>query len=353
MNTPTSNVKNTDMPCQRLGEKGPTVSRHALGTMTFGAETDEGEAHNMLDLFVARGGTLIDTADVYSDGASEEMIGRWGVARGGMDDLIVATKCRFSATPGSRGGSRRAVLKRVDASLERLKLDAIDLFFIHGWDDETDVAETLGALGDLLRAGKIHHVGWSNVTGWQLERICRIAEANGLPVPCALQPQYSLLDRGIELEVLPCALENGIGLIPWSPLGGGWLTGKYAADERPTGATRLGDDPNRGVEAYETRNTERTHNILRATSAVAARHGRPMSHVALAWLASRPGVASILLGARHADQLADNLDAVGLALDQEDIEVLTQASCTPLPDYPYGFVRDWSGVVHWDRFDAP
>ncbi|MCB5200614.1 aldo/keto reductase [Loktanella sp. TSTF-M6] len=144
-----------------------------------------------------------------------------------------------------------------------------------------------------------------------------------------------------------------MGLTPWSPLGGGWLTGKYAADERPTGATRLGDDPNRGVEAYETRNTERTHNILRATSAVAARHGRPMSHVALAWLASRPGVASILLGARNADQLADNLDAVGLALDQEDIEVLTQASCTPLPDYPYGFVRDWSGVAHWDRFDAP
>ncbi|TRD14543.1 aldo/keto reductase [Palleronia caenipelagi] len=340
------------MPSKRLGQTGPTVSLHALGTMTFGAETDESDAHRMLDLFVDRGGNLIDTADVYSDGASEEMIGRWGKTRGHMDDLIVATKCRFSPTPGSQGGSRRAVFKRVDASLRRLNLDSIDLLFIHGWDDETDVAETLAALGDLVRAGKIHHVGWSNVTGWQLERICSAAAVNGLPVPCALQPQYSLLERGIELEVLPCALENGVGLTPWSPLGGGWLTGKYAADKRPTGQTRLGDDPNRGVEAYDKRNTERTHSILRAVSAVAECHGRPMSHVALAWLASRPGVASILLGARNADQLAANLDAADFALHEEEIKALTQASDAPLPDYPYGFVRDWSGVAHWDRFRA-
>jgi aryl-alcohol dehydrogenase-like predicted oxidoreductase len=266
-----------------------------------------------------------------------------------MDDLIVATKCRFAPTPGSRGGSRRAVLRRAEASLTRLKMDAIDLFFVHGWDAETDVAETLQALGDLVRAGKVHHVGWSNVTGWQLERVCRTAQANGLPMPCALQPQYSLLDRGIELEVLPCALENGVGLTPWSPLGGGWLTGKYAANERPTGATRLGDDPDRGVEAYDKRNTERTHAVLRAVAAVAERHGRPMAHVALAWLAGRPGVASILLGARNAEQLAGNLDVVGLTLGSDDLAALTRASATPLPDYPYGFVRDWSGVAHWDR----
>jgi len=131
--------------------------------------------------------------------------------------------------------------------LRRLKLDAIDLYFIHGWDDETDIEETLVALRDLRSQGKIHHIGWSNVTGWQLERICQTANALGLPGPCALQPQYSLLERGIELEVLPCAVENSIGLTPWSPLGGGWLTGKYAANQTPVGATRLGEDPERAV----------------------------------------------------------------------------------------------------------
>lgn len=342
-----------DMPTAPLGRAGPLVSRHALGTMTFGAETDEAVAHRMLDAFVARGGTLIDTADVYSAGASEAMIGRWIAARGGTgggtDDVVIATKCRFLPTPGSRGGSRRAVLRRVEASLARLKVDAIDLLFIHGWDAETDVAETLGALGDLVRAGKVHHVGWSNVTGWQLERIVRVARANGLPVPCALQPQYNLLDRGIEWEVVPCALENGVGLTPWSPLGGGWLTGKYGADARPTGATRLGDDPARGVEAYDRRNTPRTHAILDAVRGVAGRHDRPMAHVALAWLAGRPGVASVLLGARTVEQLEANMDAIDLALPPDDVDALTRASAPGLPDYPYGFVAEWAGVDHWER----
>ncbi|MEM8643622.1 MAG: aldo/keto reductase [Pseudomonadota bacterium] len=346
----TSPIEHTpDMPRRPLGAAGPVVSQYALGTMTFGAETDEAEAHRMLDLFVERGGTLIDTADVYSAGVSEEMIGRWGAARGGLDDVLVATKCRFMPTPGSRGGSRRAILKRAHASLKRLQVDAIDLHFVHGWDNETDVTETLGALDDLRRAGKIHHIGWSNVTGWQLERICRTADANGLPMPCALQPQYSLLDRGIELEVLPCALENKIGLTPWSPLGGGWLTGKYSAKELPNGATRLGEDPNRGVEAYDNRNTEKTYNVLQVAGEIAERHRCPMSHVALAWLASRPGVASILLGARNVDQLADNLRAVDMTLEDDDLRGLTKVSGAHLPDYPYGFVRDWSRVTHWDR----
>ena len=347
--TPDTSKPDTIMPTRRLGRGGPTVSAQALGTMTFGAETEEAEAHRMLDLFVERGGTLIDTADVYSDGASEEMIGRWSEKRGGMDELILATKCRFAPTPGSRGASRRTILRAVEASRKRLRVDAIDLFFIHGWDKDTDVAETLQALGDLVSAGTIHHIGFSNVTGWQLERICSTARAEGLPVPVALQPQYNLLDRGIEWEVLPCALENGIGLTPWSPLGGGWLTGKYDPDERPTGDTRLGDDPNRGVEAYDLRNTERTHAILAALREVAERHERPMAHVALAWLASRPGVSSVLLGARNARQLGDNLDAADLVLSDEDREALTRASAPGLPDYPYGFVRDWSGVDHWER----
>ena len=337
------------MPMRRLGRTGPTVSALALGTMTFGAEADERTSHAQLDLFTGRGGTLIDTADVYSAGESEAIIGRWGRARGGMDDLVIATKCRFGPTIGSAGASRRAVRRSLEASLERLEIEAVDLYFIHGWDEDTDVVETLDVLGDLRREGKLHHVGWSNVTGWQLERICRTAEANGLPVPCALQPQYNLLDRGIEMEALPCALENGLGLTPWSPLGGGWLTGKYGADERPTGDTRLGDDPNRGVEAYDLRNTERTHAILRAVRTVAGRRDRPPAQVALAWLLSRPAVSSILLGARTMDQLSGNLDAADLELTGDDLRELTEASAPGLPDYPYGFVRDWSGVAHWER----
>ena len=337
------------LPQRSLGRNGPVVSSFALGTMTFGAETDEDAAHRQLDLFVERGGTLIDTADVYSDGVSEEMIGRWGTERGGMGDLIVATKGRFAPPPGSHGGSRRAVTRAVEASLKRLKVGAIDLYFMHGWDRHTDVAETLGTLADLVRAGKLHHLGWSNVTGWQLQSIVSTARANGWPQPVALQPQYNLLDRGIELEVLPCALENGIGLTPWSPLGGGWLTGKYGRDARPSGATRLGEDPDRGVEAYDGRNTDRTHAVLDVQREVAERYGRPPSHAALAWLSSRPGVSSVLLGARTVEQLADNLAASDLVLDAGDLDALTAISSPGLPAYPYGMLREFSGLDVWDR----
>ena len=336
------------MTPRALGRAGPLVSPLGLGTMTFGAETPEREAHRQLDLYAAAGGTLIDTADVYAGGASEEIVGRWARGRGGMHDLILATKCRFAPAPGSRGASRRAVLRACEGSLKRLGVEAIDLLFVHGWDDMTPVAETLEALADLRRVGKIHHVGWSNVTGWQLERIVRTAHAEGLPAPCALQPQYNLLDRGIEAEVLPCALENGLGLTPWSPLGGGWLTGKYGR-ETPTGATRLGEDPARGVEAHGLRNTERTHAVLDVLREVAARHERPMAQVALAWLLERPGVASVLIGARTAEQLEGSLGAAALVLSAEDVEALTRVSAPGLAPYPYGFVRDWSGVTHWDR----
>lgn len=328
---------------------GPILSRFGLGTMTFGVETAEEEAFRQLDLFVENGGTFIDTADVYGGGAAEEIIGKWGRRRGGLDDLVIATKGRFAPPPGSHGASRRSLLRSVDGSLARLRADAIDLYFVHGWDRETDIAETLAALGELVRAGKIHHAGWSNVTGWQLQKIVSTARAHGWPVPVAVQPQYNLLERGIELEILPCCLEEGIALTPWSPLGGGWLTGKYRADARPAGATRLGETPDRGVEAYDLRNTRRTHAILDLLRSVAERLGRPSAHVALAWLASRPGVASILLGARNAEQLEDNLTAAGLALGPADLAALTGVSAPGRPAYPYGFVADWSGLDVWAR----
>ncbi len=336
------------MPLNPLGSRGPVVSKFALGTMTFGTETDEADAFRQLDMFKDYGGTFIDTADGYSGGLSEEMIGKWGRQRGGLDDMIVATKGRFAPPAGSYGASRRSLVRSVDASLKRLKVDAIDLYFIHGWDTHKDVFDTLATLGDLVSAGKIHNIGWSNVSGWQLQKIISTAGANNLPLPVALQPQYNLLERGIEFEVLPCCLENNIALTPWSPLGGGWLTGKYNAQERPGGATRLGEDPERG-DGYDFRNTERTYAVLNALQTIADRNNRPIAHVALAWVASRPGVASVLLGARTPGQLEDNLTAVDFSPTRSELDELTGVSSAASLPYPYNFLEERCEMTVWER----
>lgn len=346
--TPTSGSSTTALPLAPIGASGLSVSTIGLGTMTFGVETDEVDAFAQLDRFHAAGGTFVDTADVYGAGASERIVGRWLSDRQ-HDDVIVATKGRFDPPPGSSGASRRSLVRSLDGSLTRLGLDAVDVYFVHGWDDHVPVEETLATLTDLVRAGKIHHVGWSNVTGWQLQRLLTTARLGGFVTPHVLQPQYNLLDRGIELEVLPCCLDEGLAVTPWSPLGGGWLTGKYRRDQAPTGTTRLGEDPDRGVEAYSIRNTERTWRILDALTAVADRHGCPVAHVAIAWLLSRPGVASVLLGARTTAQLDENLGAAHLRLDREDIAELTSVSAPGLPPYPYEMVEEFCDVDHWRR----
>ena len=171
--------------------------------------------------------------------------------------LVTAWCCRrrdASHRPTVCPAPRHSIEHSAAASLQRLGVDAIDVYFVHGWDQDTPVDETLDALTGLVRSGHIRHVGWSNVTGWQLQRIVSTARLGGFVVPVALQPQYNLLERGSEWDLIPCCLEEQLGVTPWSPLGGGWLTGKYRRDERPSGATRLGDDPNRGVEAYDVRN---------------------------------------------------------------------------------------------------
>jgi len=329
-----------------LGRSGLTVSELALGTMTFGAETDEPEAHAQLDAFVAAGGTLIDTADVYGGGESERMIGRW-LADRGAGDTLVATKGRFAPPAGSSGASRRSLTTSIDASLDRLGIDAIDLYFVHGWDDGADLVDTLDALSAQVRAGKIHSLGWSNVSGWQLERIVSTARQGGFVVPSVLQPQYNLLDRNIEVEVLPCCLANDIASTPWSPLGGGWLTGKYQRDAAPTGSTRLGEDPERGVEAYDARNIDSTWRVLDVAADIAAAHDRPMGHVAIAWLLARPTVRTVLLGARTLAQLEDNLGAAGFVLSDDEVARLTAVSAPGLPPYPYGFMERYCDVTTW------
>lgn len=333
------------MPMTPLGGSGPSVSRMALGTMTFGAETDQADAHGQLDLFIEAGGSFVDTADVYAGGESERIVGRWLADR--RANVVLATKGRFGAPPGSPGASRRSMTHSIDASLSRLGVESIDVYLVHGWDQLTPVDETLDVLSGMVRAGKIQHIGWSNVTGWQLQQILTTAHLGGFVAPIAMQPQYNLLDRGVELEVLPCCLDNGVALTPWSPLGGGWLTGKYTRRERPTGPTRLGEDPDRGVEAYDARDNDRTWRILDVVSSIAERHQRPMSHVALAWLLGRPSVASVLLGARTVAQLVETLAATDLELTDDEQRALTDASAPGLPPYPYGMVEEWCAVEHW------
>jgi aryl-alcohol dehydrogenase-like predicted oxidoreductase len=324
-----------------LGRSGCAVSALALGTMTFGREASEQDSHRQLDRFLEVGGSLVDTADVYADGASEEIIGRWLTAKQPevRERVVLATKGRFpmGEGPNDVGLSRRHLASALDASLRRLDVERVDLYQVHAYDPLTPLEETLRFLDDAVRAGKVHYVGLSNFTGWQLQRTVDLAELWGFSRPVTLQPQYNLLVREIEWEMVPAAQANGLGLLPWSPLGGGWLTGKYRREEAPTGATRLGENPDRGVEAYDRRGrTERTWDVVDAVRAIANQRGDSMAQVALSWLAARPAVTAVILGARTLEQLDDNLAAIDVHLSAEETSALDAASDPGAADYPYG-----------------
>ncbi|HEU5265158.1 MAG TPA: aldo/keto reductase [Jatrophihabitans sp.] len=328
------------MDYRTLGRSGCAVSALCLGTMTFGAESDEAVAHAQLDRFVAAGGTLVDTADVYAGGQSEEIIGRWLAARPAdvTEAVVLATKGRFpmGMSPNSDGLSARHLTRALDGSLRRLGVDAVDLYQLHAFDPRTPLEETLRTLDGFSRAGKIRYYGLSNFTGWQLTKAVHLARELGVAAPVTLQPQYSLLVREVEWEIVPAALDAGLGLLPWSPLGGGWLSGKYRREQRPTGATRLGEDPGRGMEAWDRRGTERTWTVIDAVQQVATARGVSMAEVALAWVAARPAVTSTILGARTVEQLDANLRAADLVLTDEETAALDAASDPGASDYPYG-----------------
>jgi aryl-alcohol dehydrogenase-like predicted oxidoreductase len=328
------------MEYRTLGSSGCAVSSLALGSMTFGTETDEDGAHAQLDRFVEAGGTLVDTADVYSHGVSEKIIGRWFARRPAdvTEPVVLATKGRFATgdDPNGAGLSARHLTRALDASLARLGLDGVDLYQVHAFDPLTPLEETLRTLDGFVRAGKIRYYGLSNFTGWQLTKAVWLARAMNAAGPVTLQPQYSLLAREIEWEIVPAVLDAGMGLLPWSPLGGGWLSGKYQRDQRPTGDTRLGDDPNRGMEAYDRRGTERTWNVIDAVQKVAEDRGVSMAEVALAWVNDRPAVTSTILGARTLGQLETNLRAAQLHLTEAETAGLDAASDPHVADYPYG-----------------
>lgn len=328
------------MRYRNLGNSGAVVSTYTLGAMTFGEEADEETSHAMLDDYVAAGGNLIDTADIYNNGISEEIIGRWlSTHPTEAEQVLIATKARFPMGngPNDVGISRRHLHSALDASLRRLGIDQIDLYQMHSWDGLTPLEETLRCLDDAVRSGKIAYYGFSNFLGWQLTKAVHLAKAHNFTPPVTLQPQYNLLVREIESEIVPASLDAKIGLLPWSPLAGGWLTGKYQRDTDPTGVTRLGENPQRGMEAWEPRNKqERTWKILETVQKIAKSSGISQAQVSLAWLEAKPAVASVILGVRNCTQLSDNLGTASIELAPEDFKSLDDVSAPVVSDYPYG-----------------
>lgn len=328
------------MEFRTLGGTGTVVSTLCLGTMTFGNESTEEVSHAQLDRFVEVGGNFIDTANVYSRGVSEQIIGRWLANRPGVrDQVVIATKGRFPMGDGKNdlGLSRVNLTRALDASLSRLGVEAVDLYQAHAFDALTPLEETLRFFDDAVTAGKIRYAGVSNFLGWQLQKAALLTDFLRLTPIVTLQPQYNLLVRDIEFELVDVCRQENIGILPWSPLAGGWLTGKYQRDTAPTGATRLGEDPERGMEAYAKRNAdERTWRVVDAVRTVAEQRGVSMAQIALAWANDRPAVTSVILGARTVAQLDDNLAAAGLHLSAEETALLTDASAPIVADYPYG-----------------
>jgi aryl-alcohol dehydrogenase-like predicted oxidoreductase len=328
------------MEYRRLGNSGAVVTAYCLGTMTFGNEADEATSFQIMDDYAAAGGNFLDTANVYSTGVSEEIVGRWLKARPTeATQMVIATKGRFpmGKGPNDLGLSRRNLTHALDASLKRLGVEQIDLYQMHGYDALTPLEETMRFLDDSVANGKIAYFGFSNFLGWHIAKAAGIARLGGYALPVTLQPQYNLLVRDIEHEIVPACQDIGMGLLPWSPLAGGWLSGKYQRDQLPTGATRLGENPKRGMEAWEARNArERTWAVIDAVREIATARSASMAQVALAWVAAQPAVTSVILGARTREQLADNMAADGLKLTAEEIARLSDVSKPQMDDYPYG-----------------
>jgi len=323
----------------RLGRTGLEVSRLCLGTMTFGREADEAGSHAMLDRFVAAGGNFIDTADVYTAGASETIIGTW-LTNQNRDDVVLATKVRFGTRTGAnqRGLGRKHIMAECDASLKRLRADYIDLYQVHMWDFETPIEETISALDDLVKAGKVRYLGLSNFAAWQIMKAVGLQRAGGLAPFVSIQPLYNLLDRELEWDIVPLALSEGLGIMPWSPLRGGWLSGKFKRGmTKPLEGSRIEKAEAEGwSENWTDYDNERTWATLDALHAVAGETGKPPAGIAIAWLLAKEGVTSPILGARSVEQLEATLAASDIALTDEQMEKLDAASAMRLP-YPHSF----------------
>ena len=323
-----------------LGRSGLIVSPLALGTMTFGntgwGSPDE-VSRQIFDAYLDAGGNFVDTADVYSGGHSEELVGQFLAERGARDRVVLATKFGFNAergNPHAGGNGRKHIYAALEGSLKRLKTDYIDLYWLHVYDMVTPVEEVLQTLGDLVRAGRIRYFGVSDMPAWYATKMATLAQAHHLPGPVAMQLEYSLVARQLEAEHRPAAREGGLGIVPWSPLAGGFLAGKYNQGEDHSRRGRLsGSNPFQGPFS---KFTERNWQILDVLRTVAGEVGRPPAQVALAWTAAQPGVTSTLIGASTLAQLADNLASLELNLTPSQVETLNRASSPGLDFFSAG-----------------
>jgi aryl-alcohol dehydrogenase-like predicted oxidoreductase len=326
------------MEYRQLGRSGLRISCLSLGTMTFGGRGDfakvgstgAADARRQVDECLDAGINLIDTADIYSHGLSEEIVG--AAIEGRRDRVLVATKARMNMGDGANdaGLSRHHLIEACEASLRRLGVDHIDLYQLHEWDGVTPVEETLEALDHLVRSGKVRYVGCSNFAGWQLSKSLGVAERRGLPRYISQQIHYSLQAREAEYELVPAGLDQGVGIMVWSPLAGGLLSGKYRRNQDPPAGSRhvtdWGEPP--------VRDTKQLYDIVDALVEIAVERGVSAAQIALAWLLGRPGVSTIVIGARTSEQLADNLAATELQLTDEEQTLLDSVSRPPLI-YPH------------------
>ena len=324
-----------------MGRTGLKVSELCMGTQTFGWGADEPTAHRMASQFVDAGGNFFDTSNIYNEGQSETMLGKW-LKQQDRSKLVIATKVFFPTGegPNDTGLTRKHIFHQVDESLRRLQTDYIDLYQTHCWDASTPLDETLRAFDDLVRAGKVRYLGASNYTPAQLTKALMLSQIHNWARFDCLQPEYSLLVRSPEWELLPVCEENGIGVIPWSPLAGGWLTGKYRRNQPPPPDSRVGR-ADRWDDLPEQRETEQTWQIIDVLLEIAAERGKTPAQVALNWLLRKPVVTAPIFGARTPDQLEPNLGAVGWELTAEEVERLDAVSRIPLPS-PYNFIARYT-----------
>lgn len=326
-----------------LGHSGLRVSRLALGTMTFGTDwgwgSDKDTARSMFNAYVDAGGNLVDTADLYTNGTSERWVGEFVKERSLRDKIAIATKFSYNgepANPNAGGNGRKNMLRAVEGSLRRLGTDYIDLYLLHTWDMITPVEEVMRTFDDLVRAGKVRYVGLSDVPAWYASRAQANAQFRGLEPVAALQLEYSLAERSIENEFVPLGIQQGMGIMVWSPLASGLLSGKY----RPSQAGQFGEGRLQTMSGTGNptfaKFTERNFAIVAELERTARELDRSMAQVALNWVANRPGVATVLVGATRQSQLDDNLRALDFELPAPLLARLEAASAPPA-SFPYMF----------------
>src|SRR5215210_2156990 len=322
---------------------GPfTISRLCLGTMLMGAQTPRDESHRMLDRFLDAGGNFVDTADTYSDGGSEETLAPWLARR--RDEVVLATKVRFPVSdPGGEGLAPDRIAKACDASLRRLGVDEIDLYQVHAPDPEVPLEESLEALDGLVRAGKVRALGASNFPAWLLAWAVALQDSSGWSPFVSLQAQYSLVERSVEIDALPFTRAAGLGVLPWGPLGAGFLTGRYRRDEAMPEGSRMASAGDDWEEAPARRAIERNFRVIDAAEAIAAARGATVPQVAIAWLRDVEGVTAPIVGPRTFEQLEDLLGSVDLVLSAEERAAL-EAPAPPPEMYPQRMLSEQVGL---------